>query len=155
MRIQWSKLKDNPESFVQDISSTGGDWVPWEPVIIGSVTSPSGYDAVGHYTVTHGYCIAVAQIVMSAGWSAGSGSYSVNAPVAPGALEDILFNYAGTGYLYDSGTDDVYSAHLHADSTNRVIALVATGTQSSVTGTYPFTWGVNDRIHFMAQYAIL
>ncbi len=154
-RIDWRDIEEDPITYTRGISYTGGDWVQWTPTLTGSTTSPTGYTSNGYYTIILGMAVVTAHIVVGASWSAGSGFYAIPAPVNPAPMSPGYVNYAGSGYLYDASTDDPYTFHVQANATGNVLNLIATGTQSAVTGTYPFTFAVNDRIHFKAEYPIL
>jgi hypothetical protein len=161
MRLQWKKIQDDPVSFVDDLSRTGGDWIPWDPVIEAGTTDPTPGDSTinGLLTVNQGTAIVLMEYVIGSTFAGGTGGYFMIPPVKSAQVKDGFYLYGGKGMIYDTSADDTFDFHVRLAPPDVVpegrFEFILSGTSSSFSGTTPITLATGDIIYFQVQYPIM
>lgn len=150
-----------PMRFLRNLSRTGGEWVPWTPTLLATVSNPTMGDSVseGMYTIVNKTCRAFAHILVGSSFSAGSGPYYFIPPVAP-KVAATAYWLVGQGYIFDASLADLYvvqvQQHPPGGISGGVMALLTPSTTNiSVSGTNPFTIAAGDSISVEFEYQII
>lgn len=128
-----------------DLNILGDAWPTYTPALTANVSDPTlGSSSIsGSYRIMGKTGDAHMNVVIGAGFSAGTGSYRLSLPPGMVPLRTSIAEALGTGTVYDASANATYVFTVLYVSSTTVSLLNAAG---SLTDASPVTWAVGDRI---------
>jgi hypothetical protein len=143
---------DIQDSSITLVKISSEAWTSYTPSLTADTTNPTlgaGSSVMGRYVRIGRTIIGKANVTFgSSGTNAGSGFYSLSAPVAPAANSDGFTAVVGSGYAYNGAL-----FHITVFQDNGVQSFRMGVASGIIAGnTTPFAWGVNNQIRLNFVY---
>lgn len=141
---------DTNEGWQIIASHREGPPTAYTPTFSSTGTPPTGYSSAGTYTRVHQRIEGRASVTLSGGFSAGTGVYTLDLPVAAAAPANAV-HVIGSAILFDSSTSEYWHGTVRLIGTTTV-AIIPDDSRALMGPTVPFTFAASDQIGIAFNY---